>query len=77
MDALVDSPSGTESLLVEIKAVERFASIHTAQVVSYLRATGLPLGLLLNFNVPQMRMGVRRVILGEWFAGASNAACID
>jgi GxxExxY protein len=47
---------------VELKAVERVLEIHRAQVLSYLRATGLRLGLLINFNTPCLRDGVRRVI---------------
>jgi len=49
--------------VVEIKAVEAFAPIHQAQVISYLRATHCSLGLLLNFNVPNMKFGIKRVIL--------------
>jgi GxxExxY protein len=49
-------------LLVELKAVDRFAPIHRAQVISYLKALRLHLGLLLNFNVPALRAGVQRVI---------------
>jgi GxxExxY protein len=50
-------------LLVELKAVETLAPIHKAQVISYLKATGLQLGLLINFNVPVLRAGVQRVVL--------------
>ena len=50
-------------LLVELKAVEILAPIHTAQVISYLKATGHHLGLLINFNVPALRAGIRRVVL--------------
>ena len=52
-----------DKLLVELKAVEVLAPIHTAQVLSYLKATRLPLGLLLNFNVPVLKDGVKRVVL--------------
>jgi GxxExxY protein len=50
-------------LVVEIKAVTELAPIHKAQVISYLKATGLTLGLLINFNVPVLKDGIRRVIL--------------
>jgi len=50
-------------LVVELKVVESLARIHTAQVVSYLRASGCSLGLLFNFNVPALRQGMRRVVL--------------
>jgi GxxExxY protein len=48
-------------VIVEIKAVEQFSSLHTAQVISYLRATHLRLGLLLNFNVRLLKDGIRRI----------------
>ncbi|HET9494229.1 MAG TPA: GxxExxY protein [Chloroflexia bacterium] len=52
-----------DSLVVELKAVESLLPVHTVQLHSYLKATGLKLGLLINFNVPLLRDGVRRVIL--------------
>jgi GxxExxY protein len=50
-------------LVVELKAVETLLPVHTAQVLSYLRATHNPLGLLINFNVPVLKQGIRRIIL--------------
>jgi GxxExxY protein len=50
-------------IIVELKAVESLAPIHTAQVISYLKATGLSLGLLINFNVPVLKEGIKRIIL--------------
>lgn len=49
------------SVIVEIKAVEQLSSLHVAQVVSYLRATEKPLGLLINFNVRLLKDGIRRI----------------
>ena len=49
-------------VVVEIKAVERMLSIHEAQILTYLKLPGLPVGLLLNFNVPMMREGIRRFV---------------
>ena len=51
-----------DELLVELKAVEALAPIHKAQVISYLKATGLHLGLLINFNVPVLRDGIQRIV---------------
>lgn len=51
-----------ESLVVEIKAIEALRPIHTAQAISYLRAGGYRLALLLNFNVYLMRDGVKRIV---------------
>lgn len=50
-------------IVVEVKSVERLAPIHWAQVLTYLRVTGLRVGLLLNFNSPTLRAGTRRVVL--------------
>jgi GxxExxY protein len=58
LDFLVD-----QELVVELKAVEELAPIHKAQVISYLRSTGLRLGLLINFNVTLLKNGIQRVIL--------------
>jgi GxxExxY protein len=52
-----------EELLVELKAVDALASIHKAQVISYLKATKCHLGLLINFNVPILKNGIQRVVL--------------
>ena len=52
-------------LIVELKSVERLAPIHVAQVISYLKAFECQLGLLITFNVPLLRTGVRRVILSR------------
>ena len=50
-----------ETFLVELKAVERLQPIHTAQVLTYLKLTGLSVGLLVNFNVPVLKQGLRRL----------------
>ena len=49
-------------LVVELKAVEQLAPIHVAQVLSYLKATGHHLGLLITFNVNELRRGIRRIV---------------
>ncbi|XXX71722.1 GxxExxY protein [Sorangium sp. So ce134] len=58
MDLVVD-----DQLVVELKATERIAPVHVAQVLSYLKAARLRLGLVINFNVAVLRTGVRRVVL--------------
>ena len=52
-------------IVVEIKAVENILPVHEAQVLTYLKLSGCPLGLLLNFNVPLMKDGIRRFRMGE------------
>ena len=52
-----------DKIVLELKATERTHGAHIAQVVSYLRAANLRLGLLMNFNAPTMVRGMRRVIV--------------
>lgn len=58
LDFLVDG-----KVIVELKAVEALAAIHTAQVISYLKATHYNLGVLLNFNVRLLKDGIKRIAL--------------
>ena len=51
-------------VVVEIKAVQSILPVHEAQLLSYLRLSGMRVGLLINFNVSQLRQGIRRRILG-------------
>jgi len=51
-----------KSVLIEVKAVRALNSIHNAQVITYLKLTGCAVGLLLNFNVPILRHGIRRLV---------------
>src|SRR5436309_2546279 len=60
-DGRMDLLVGGE-LIVELKACESLAAVHSAQLPSYLRATGKKLGLLINFNVPVLKDGIKRVI---------------
>ena len=50
-----------EQLLVELKSVADLMPIHEAQVLTYLRLTGLSVGLLINFNTPTLHQGLRRL----------------
>jgi len=51
------------TLVVELKSVQTILPIHEAQVISYLKMTGYPLALLINFNVRFLKEGIRRLIL--------------
>src|SRR6266699_3640443 len=53
-----------ECLIVEVKCVEKLLRVHKAQVLAYLKLSGLKLALLINFNVPHLRQGIKRVISG-------------
>jgi GxxExxY protein len=50
-------------IVVELKAVSRFDQIHIGQVISYLKTTGLRGGLLINFRVPLLVKGLKRIVL--------------
>ncbi|MCA9954923.1 MAG: GxxExxY protein [Anaerolineales bacterium] len=52
-----------QSVIVELKAVEKLMPIHDAQTITYLKLTKCKLGLILNFNVRLMRTGIKRVVL--------------
>ncbi len=49
-------------VIIEVKAVENFADIHLAQILTYLKLSNTKLGLLLNFNVSKMTDGIKRVV---------------
>lgn len=50
------------TVLVEIKSVETLLPVHSAQMITYLKLTGVGAGLLINFNVPVLRQGIRRLL---------------
>jgi GxxExxY protein len=58
MDVVIEN-----EVIVEIKATERIMPIHEAQMLTYLRLSGLHVGLLMNFNDVTLRNGLRRVVL--------------
>lgn len=51
-------------VIVELKAVEKLLPLHTAQLLSYLKLSGRRVGLLVNFNVPHLRHGIKRLVHG-------------
>ncbi len=55
------------ALVVEVKAVERLLPVHEAQLLTYLRLTGLPAGLLVNFHTDTIKRGLRRLTLKSPF----------
>lgn len=52
-----------EKIILEVKAVEAILAVHKAQLMSYLRLSGLHLGFLMNFNVPVFNDGIRRIVI--------------
>lgn len=57
IDLLVEN-----AVVVELKTVDELAPIHEAQLLTYLRLTGCRVGLLINFNVPALKKGIRRMV---------------
>ena len=49
-------------VLVELKSVEQLHSLHEAQILTYLKLSGIKVGLLINFNVPRLQHGIRRYV---------------
>jgi GxxExxY protein len=59
VDLVVDG-----TVVVEIKSVEALLPIHEAQLLTYMKLGGWKVGLLINFNVPVLKQGIRRLVLG-------------
>ena len=51
-----------DTVIVEIKAVAQTTSLHESQLLSYLRLSGKTVGLLINFHVPHLRHGIKRLV---------------
>lgn len=51
-----------DELVVELKSVDRLHDLHEAQILSYLRLANKPVGLLINFDVPILKRGIRRFV---------------
>ena len=58
LDLVVDG-----SVIVEVKSLDGLAPIHDAQVLTYLKLSGLRIGLLINFNVALLKQGIKRLVL--------------
>ena len=64
IDLLVEN-----KLVIEIKSVEALTDVHLAQVLTYLKLGNYKLGLLMNFNVVRLKLGIKRVVNGLQIAG--------
>lgn len=51
-----------EAIIIELKSVDTIHPIHQAQIINYLKISNLPVGLLINFNVPLIKNGIKRFI---------------
>ncbi len=52
-----------QQLIIELKAVENILPVHEAQLLTYMKLSGIKKGLLLNFNVPVLKDGIKRMII--------------
>ncbi len=52
-----------DKIVVEIKAVKQLEPIHESQLLTYMKLTGCKVGLLINFNVPVLKNGIKRMVL--------------
>lgn len=55
----------SDSIVLELKAVDHLLPIHEAQLLSYLKLSGYPIGLLINFHALRIKDGLKRMILGR------------
>jgi GxxExxY protein len=51
-----------ETVIIEIKSVEKLQPIHEAQLLTYMKFSGVGIGLLINFNVPKLKDGIKRFV---------------
>ncbi len=56
------STSWSRMIIVEIKAVDALTRVHEAQILTYLKLSGMRLGLLMNFNVGMFKQGLKRLV---------------
>lgn len=60
LDVIVEN-----QIILELKAVEKINPVHEAQIYSYLKMSGMPMGFLINFNVPLIKNGIKRYVSKE------------
>jgi GxxExxY protein len=64
-----------DALIVEVKSVESLSRLHTSQLLTYLKLTGLPAGLIINFNSALLRDGIKRYVNFLSVAVSARSAC--
>jgi GxxExxY protein len=65
-----------DRVILELKSIEKLLPVHGAQLLSYLRLSGLSLGLLINFNVPVLKDGIKRVV-NNHVVSAPPRLCVE
>jgi GxxExxY protein len=61
-----------DNLIIELKSVDAFLPVHEAQILTYLKFSRKSIGLLINFNVPQLKQGMKRFVMSKGFNGTKN-----
>jgi GxxExxY protein len=69
----IDMVVGHNQLIVENKSVKTLQDIHLAQILTYMRISGITLGFLFNFNVQHFKEGIQRVVLNDRFPSAPSS----
>lgn len=64
-----------DEIVIELKAVEKLLPVHEAQLLTFLRLTQKHVGLLINFNVPVLRNGIKRMLNGCGPTSVSSCLC--
>lgn len=72
MDLVVEG-----TIVLELKSVEKLLPIHEAQLLTYLKLRSYVIGLLINFNVPVLKQGIRRIVLKLPEAPAQQGRSVD
>ncbi len=63
-----------QSLVIEIKSVERLTGLHEAQLLTYMKLSSTPVGLLINFHTSVLKSGIRRLLLRDEQSKVQEAA---
>ena len=67
IDILVEN-----QLIIELKSVDTILPVHEAQILTYLKFANKPIGLLINFNVPQLKQGIKRFVMSKGYYDTKN-----
>ncbi len=61
-----------DNLIIELKSVDTFLPVHEAQILTYLKFSHKSIGLLINFNVPQLKQGMKRFVMSKGYYDTKN-----
>jgi len=64
-----------DNLIIELKSVDAFLPVHEAQILTYLKFSHKSIGLLINFNVPQFKQGIKRFVMSKGYYDTKSTKC--